>query len=63
MSGKTIKHAAGEVWKDIVFCAGLVTAFVGCVGSGIALVNAMNPKTLCGLSFTKSEDKSVVPDK
>ena len=63
MSGKTVKQVIGDVWKDLVFCAGLVTTFVGCVGSAIGLVNAIKPKTLCGLSFTKSQEKPAVPNK
>ena len=58
MSGKKVKQVVGTLWGDFVSCAGLVTAFVGCIGSAISLVNAAKPKTLYGLSFTKAEEKT-----
>lgn len=56
MTGE-IKNAASEAWKDIVSSAALFVSFCGLIGSCINMANAISPRSMEGLSFTKTESK------
>lgn len=56
MTGQ-IKNAASQAWKDLVSSASLFLSFCGLVGACIELSNAIKPRSMEGLSFTRTESK------